>query len=188
MISSLASLPLVSRPLQPSRSAPGSGRSAPPCDPEPPSAGPPGSPAPPAVFPATLPNPRSAPSSPGWSDAATLSEGAHANEHECKVDPSPTPQRTSTLTLQVSVLLDEDVHLMQGFLQHTGGPGRMGHLAVHHGASRCHSAERTHQSGSITGQRETSDVVQMASRRLCRRPQRCSVLLTQPGSRPQTLL
>lgn len=46
------------------------------------------------------------------------------------------------LTLQVSVLLNEDVHLMEGFLQHTGVTGRMRALTIHHGASSCHYAER----------------------------------------------
>lgn len=46
---------------------------------------------------------------------------------------------TFTLTLQVSVLLNEDVHLMQGFLQHTR---IMRDLTIHHGVSSCHYAER----------------------------------------------
>lgn len=54
---------------------------------------------------------------------------------------SPPPLPIS-LTLQVSVLLDEDVHLLQGFLQRARLTGRARDVAVHHGASRRHDAER----------------------------------------------
>lgn len=48
----------------------------------------------------------------------------------------------TALTFQVSVLLNEDVHLLQGFLQCAGLIGRARDVAVHHGASRRHDAER----------------------------------------------
>lgn len=53
-----------------------------------------------------------------------------------------TPPTPISLTLQVSVLLDEDVHLLQGFLQRARLTGRARDVAVHHGASRRHDAER----------------------------------------------
>lgn len=48
-----------------------------------------------------------------------------------------------TLTFQVAVFLDEDVHLLQGFLQRARLTRlRAREVAVHHGSSRRHDAER----------------------------------------------
>lgn len=70
--SSLQELPLSSPLRRASCSAPGFGGSAPPCGSGPRPACSPGSPAPAAASPATQSDPRSAPSSSGWSDAGPL--------------------------------------------------------------------------------------------------------------------